>query len=406
MAKPKQLPSGSWRVQIRKKGFQRVDEVFRTEEDANDFIRRQMAEMHTRRAEALKSDAGDSPMTVRAAWEGYRTSIKALEKRQATRTREAGCAKHVIRLLGDVELRLLGEAEIQEYIEKRTGETTRLGRTAGDTVRLEKGLLSQLFKWALLRRHVKRNPAKGGALELPKCKPREIRIDADQQAALQDAALAFTRHPLANKTAKPWLRLTMACGLRPGEAAKLELAWCKLKDAEIHIPGSGHKNKRPRLVVVPDHLLPELREQEALAKKAGSPYLFWSDSPARAHGRPVPYRYHKAWAAICKRAGVPSSTVPHGMRHEYISTLYETTDLSDSMVAEMAGDVHVASLQPYRHLRKAAVKERHQAVNAQREAEFKARLAEQKAEWAQRMLDELQAKRNAESAGGKDEPEA
>lgn len=406
MAKPKQLPSGSWRVQIRRKGFQRIDEVFKTEEDANEFIRRQVAEQHTRRAEALKSDAGNSAVTVRAAWEGYRVSITASKKRPATLKREAGCAKHVLRLLGDVELRLLDEAALQEYIERRTGETTRLGTTAGDTVRIEKGLLSQLFKWAILRRHVKRNPARGGTLEMPECKERIIRIDADQQAALRDAAVAFTRNPRANKTAWPWLRLTMACGLRPGEAAKIELAWCKLRDAEIHIPGSGHKNKRPRLVVVPDHLLPELREQAAAAKKAGSPYLFWSDSPARAHNKPVPYRYHKAWAAICKRAGVPPSTVPHGMRHEYISTLYETTDLSDSMVAEMAGDVHVASLQPYRHLRKAAVKERHQAVNAQREAEFKARLAEQKAEWAQRMLDELQAKRNAESAGGKDEPEA
>lgn len=381
MASVGQLPSGRWRVKVRLKNLAMTSKTFDTEAEATAWGESREAEILTAHNQSIpRVSAG---VTFRDVVARYFMSPKFMEKAKNTQSRERSCSVRVLEYFGNFALAAINGALVQDYLDVRTTEKVRhrnghvLGKKVSpDTVRLEKAFLGSVFKFAKRRDIVPSNIMKD-TFELPKCKPREGRISLQQQIALYTAAEHLAHSKGANPCLRPWLNFVFETGTRPGEAAKIELSWVNLAQRKVSIPRASHKKRHPRVVLISDELAALLYECVDRAKEAGSKYLFFSRANARrqldVNGKPlrrrrstketaarecIPYAYYHAWRNLCRNANVPTTINPHIIRHEFISRLFEETDLNDSQIASLVGDVNVLSLEPYKHLRVEQLRER------------------------------------------------
>jgi integrase len=349
MASFQTLPSGSTRAFVRLNGHPRRNKTFKTAEEARAWADRTEAAMLLRTAQSA-SDGTAGPMTVKNVWELYIEAPAFKNKAPSTRSREEDASVAVLRLLGGTALSNIDVPLVQtDFIDVRSGEKTVRGKVvSGDTLRLEKALLSSLFSFSLKRGYCKNNPMVGTKFDMPLKGQRDVRITFEQEIALKQAAADYLGRNRVNETLFFWVNFTFDTGSRPGESARIELAWVDFKKMEISIPRRAHKNRKPRVIILDERLCEIIKPQYDQAKKVGSKYLFFSHTKKFGY---TPYAYYHPWRAICKMAGLPMEAVPHSTRHEFISRLYEYTDLNDSQIAALVGDVNVLSLNPYKHLR-------------------------------------------------------
>lgn len=353
-----QLPSGSYRAQVRVKGFKPQGATFPTREAAHAWGIRLEAQLTQRTAESVLAGT-HSETTFADAYALYLSSPAHTVKAASTRDRERDAAAATLRLIGSFSLSNLDAATLQtHFFDKRVTEKNARGKpVSGDTVRLEKALISSVFTFARKRGLVKFNPALGASFDMPRLGVREVRISLEEESRLYLHALLYATRARANPCLYPWLSFIFGTGTRPGEAAAIRLEWCDFDKREIRVPRASHKTRRPRVILLHTELAEELSNFSQNARAAGSPYLFYS----QRKGVFMPYRYSTPWRAVCRLAGVSDAVVPHGVRHEFISRLFEKTTLSDSQVASLVGDVHVLSLKPYTHLRAHALRDQHDA---------------------------------------------
>lgn len=139
-----------------------------------------------------------------------------------------------------------------------------------------------------------------------------------------------------------------------------------------------HKPGSMRVIIVTPGSLDAQIER---AKKAKSAFLFYSTS---RKGDPTFFKYSGIFNKIRKLAGLPKAVVPHIMRHEYISRLFETSSFSDGQIAALVGDADVASLKPYMHLRTNELRGKLEAHQKEEQVKLKA------------MLDEIEAANQSE----------
>lgn len=341
--------NGRCRALIRRKSIGNLCKTFETEEEARAWAEGEEARLLRSVLAAPATTSGG--ITLREAWVGYQDSPAFRKKADSTRRRETQAAVPVLKSIGGFSLGSVDRIRLQHYFDRRSKEKSARGaRLSGATLHREKEFLSAVFKWAMRRGYATTNPAKT-ELELPELTIREARITIEQEAKMYDEAWSYIEfkgkgHP-PNPNIFSWFQFVMSTGTRPGEAAKIELDWVHVENREIHIPRAGHKTRRPRIILLTPDVASMVELQVAYAREQGSKYLFFSKSG----GEFTPYSYAKPWRTICRRAGVPDSVVPHSSRHEFISRLFEKTDLSDSQVATLVGDVHPLSLKPYTHLR-------------------------------------------------------
>lgn len=343
-----QLPSGSWRASVRLAGHEPQYKTFKQRSDAESWAASAETSLRKISLTALIDGETDA-LTFAQAYALYLESPAFLKKAATTRRREPQCAVAPLRLLGKTALIHISAPLLQsKFFDVRASEKGPRGQTlSGDTLRLEKALISSVFAFARRRGHVKINPTLAGDFELPTLGTRDIRISHQEEVLLTDTALEYINHYRANRTLPFWLAFVFATGTRPGEAAKIERSWCNFRTNQIHIPRTGHKTRLPRVILIPENIVEFIKVQDVIARHAESKYLFFSGK----EGDYKPYRYSHPWRKICRRVGIPDSVVPHGIRHEYISRLFQYTTLSDTQVAALVGDVHVLSLRPYTHLR-------------------------------------------------------
>jgi integrase len=347
------LPSGSYRVQIRRKGIATERKVFKTEAEAKAWASDREHELIA--AHSLAAPRISAGGTLAETINGYFSSPKFQDKRESTQKRERVAAKPVIAALGRYSASIITGADIQNYFDERSNVITRNGKIAGHTIRLEKALLSATFKYAKRRNLVPVN-IMCDTFETIKCKSREIRVTPLQQQALLIHARMHCTGKETNPATYPWIALLLETGMRPGEAAKVELTWLDLANRQMNIPKHGQKLDVERTVLLPEETVSLLKKQVKRAEKAGSKFLFYSEAKK---GICTKFAYDGPWRIIAKRAGVPGG--PHACRHEYISRLFEETDLSDSQIAVLAGDKNVLSLKDYKHLRAAKFRPQQQA---------------------------------------------
>lgn len=374
MATITELKNGKFRVQLRRKAIGYKEEYFDTREEAEAWALETESALLQRHHAAPKVAARE--LLFKDLVEKYFASPVFENKADTTQDREKSISKPVVQHFGRYAVTVIDGTMIQDYFDERSRERKKLsngkladGRISGHTVRLEKAFLSSVFKFAKRRNLAPRNIMLD-SWDLPTCNKREGRISIQEQVNLFSAAKEMALNPRANPCMLPWLRFIFETGTRPGEAAKLEVPWFDFEKRKVSIPRKSHKKRNPRVILLRKELADELEKQCALAIAAGSKYIFWSLSnnprPKDGAGKPLrrrrtreeteareirPYAYYHAWRRICAKAGVPPNINPHIVRHEFISRLYEHTELNDGQIASLVGDVNVLSLEPYKHLR-------------------------------------------------------
>jgi len=377
MASVTRLSSGSYRCQIRRKGFPAEGESFGTKAEATAWGKRREMEIKAVISSRRPATGGLRFKDLVAKY----LAATHKNKSESTQKREMVSAKTVLDRLGETPVELITGATIQMFLDERQldkplrrvkGEDGVMtskpidGKTvSGHTVRLDKEFISSVFRFAKRREMVPTNIMKD-SFELPQTNQREMRISIEQQYKLFIEAQEMCKSKRTNQSLLTWLHLVFATGTRPGEAAKIELAWCDLKDASINIPRRGQKKRNPRVILIGDELLKQLKGQYARATAAGSQYLFWSVANLKggdkSEGRAmIPYGYYAPWRRIAKRAGLDIETCPHVVRHEFICRLFENPELnlSDGQIASLVGDVNALSLEPYKHLRAKSLRGEH-----------------------------------------------
>jgi len=384
MATVGELPSGSFRAQIRRKGLAAISRVFPTRLEAEAWAASREAELLSAQSQTVsKPNAG---MTFAAAVERYLTGPKFADKAPGTQARERTCSVRLLQYFGNYALSVIDGAMVQEYIDMRCNERVKHKngkkldkKVSPDTVRLEKAFLSAVFKFSKRRNLIQANIMRD-SFELPTCVPKEGRITLQQQVSAYNCAREMSVARNANPSLLPWVYFVFETGTRPGEAAKIELSWVDLEQRKISIPRVGQKKRNARVVLVGEELAEMLQECINRAEAAGSKFLFFSRGNAPlerdAKGRPIRRRrdeaemaarpcksfsYYNAWRTLTKAAGIPKNIHPHLIRHEFISRLFEETDLNDSQIASLVGDVNVLSLEPYKHLRVEQLRNRQDA---------------------------------------------
>jgi len=343
------LPSGSYRARIRRRGVKNLDKSFKTITEAEAWAK----EIEAEQAKGYTAHSKEpGAMSLTEAWHGYQTSITYREKAPSTQKREQSAMLAVKRLIGEYSLTSLTEAIIQrDFIDKRTREKRKDDYIQGDTVRIELVLVTSILIWAKRRGHISEVVSKKADFERPKLGKRDQRISREQEQQLRSAARIYNAmragedldaKKLPNFSPSAWLDFCLATGTRPGEAAKIELAWIKYENTEIHM---RHKPGTKRVIIVTPG---SLEKQIERARAAKSKFLFYSIS---REGKPTYFKYSGTFTKIRTLAGLPKTIIPHIMRHEYISRLFETSGFSDGQIASLVGDEDVASLKPYMHLR-------------------------------------------------------
>lgn len=384
MATVCELPSGKFRAQIRRKNLAAIGKVFDTRDEAEAWGVAREAELVSAKSQSVaRPNAG---MTFRTAVQRYFEGPKFKEKAPGTQARERTSSTRLLEWFGDYTMSVIDGALVQEYIDMRCNEkvkhkngTELKKKLSPDSVRLEKAFLSAVFKFSKRRNIVGTNIMRD-SFELPTCIPREGRITLEQQLAAYTCAETMGYAKNANPSLLPWIYFVFETGTRPGEAAKIELSWLNLAERKISIPRIGQKKRNARVVLIGDNLIGMLRECEVRALAADSKYLFFSRANAplekdakgqsmrrrrtasETAARPCkPFAYYCAWRNVTKAAGIGANVNPHIIRHEFISRLFEETDLNDSQIASLVGDLNVLSLEPYKHLRVERLRDRQDA---------------------------------------------
>ena len=107
------LPSGAWRVQVRRRSL-KVDQTFPTELEARTFLARYVARIDPK---------ADSPL-LSNAWDQYEKSLEFANKRPRTRGTEASRIKKWIERLGDTPVGAIQPQHVEDYIARRNPPLT------------------------------------------------------------------------------------------------------------------------------------------------------------------------------------------------------------------------------------------------------------------------------------------
>lgn len=329
-----QLPSGSWRTQLRQKNFPKFDQVHPSREEAEAA---EAAEMARRRG-----TVSDGPnMLLRDAIAGYKRSEQFLELAVRTKRSYAHALDEVSKALGEYSLGYLGDrvSVITGYRdERRTVISIRTGRPLGaDAVRIELSALSQVFQWSIEARIFTHNPLllirrKRG----PKRKVRLNPIELHNLKRIVERG-AVPEHRIFAR----FLLIQLELYCRPGELAQVLLA--DVNTMKRNCIFRDTKNGLDRNVYISDAAAELIDEQIKLAVDFQSQYLFHTVS---RNGKHVPFNYawwHKQFREI-KFLG--PKFVPHVMRKESISSALESS-IPTPTIQLMTGHRSIQSVEQY-----------------------------------------------------------
>jgi integrase len=342
MANITKLPSGSYRVRIRRISAPLITRTFSTRKEAERWSDEQ---------EAALGGAVALPLSVREYREAKNLSLRDLftryfnswnhsKKAETTKTGEAAKSKPIILHLGDYSIVHINSALIAAYRDTRMNSIGHRGKPLSpDQVRLELALLCTVMslaagEWSL----IPSNPCRG--VSKPSGVQRKRRLSEEEERRLRVALYARSD----KKRLTRFVLTAFYTGMRAGEIAKLEKRSLKLDKRQILLDST--KNSESRLIPLSDEICNVLR-LALEASPAESPYVFTSLS---RKGGYAPYSYSSAWGGTLKAAGIQNLRF-HDLRHEFVSRLFEKTQLSDGQIASLSGHKSPQALWRYKHLR-------------------------------------------------------
>lgn len=328
----KQLPSGRFRLQVRRATLT-IDEVFETRQDAESFFK-----LHTVGATgtAAKKTRG---ITVDDAWALYIGTRDFLEKKPNTRNSEETHIKPVLAALGSKAVKGLIADDIDTFIVKRTK-----ANKAPDTIRNEVAALSAVLNYCRKHHIVVANVAMG--IKRPSKVPTVHRMPAGHQGAL----MKILAHPKYRFRAVARLALLVReTGARPGEWVNVQWEDIYLDQQRVVFKNTKYKGM-PRTVPLTKSAMALLSAQleditiNMFDKFGASDWVFPTLS---REGEITPIPYSGAIRDMKKEELLPKGLRTHNGRHEFISSLVESSDLDDSRIMALVGHHSPTSMQIY-----------------------------------------------------------
>lgn len=228
---------------------------------------------------------------------------------------ETGLRVHVLPRWGDVQVGTIDRREVEEWT--RTLETT----LAPATVRGVVATLRALLEVAVRAGTVAVNPCR--AVRLPRLRQREVLCLSAEQIESLANAMDRPEHALL-------IRLAAWTGLRAGELGALRRSRLDLRQGVLRVEESladvrGNlifgppKTYQRRAVPVPKPLLPDLKVHLASSVGPNPDALVF----AGPDGKPMSHRnfYRATFKPALVRAGIPSETRFHDLRHTFAALL-------------------------------------------------------------------------------------
>lgn len=326
--------AGSWKAEIRRKGWPKVYKNFRTKRDAEDWARAKEDEMV--RGSFIARDKSENT-SLRSAFDRYVNEVVPTKK-ESSRRREIGRAKFLSEQLGQYSLATLNSEIISGFRDKRLSE----GKS-NNTVRLELALLSHLYsvsikEWGI---GLTVNPVLNVRKPSPG-KGRERRLKKDEEDRLLRAA---------NQQSNPFvgwiIRLALHTAMRKGEIVSLVLDSVDMDKKTIFIRDT--KNSLVRTVPMSGSAFETMKEVMTYHYRPDDTDLVFPGKPGKNGEKPKPYTINKAWVRTLQIAEMDDFRF-HDLRHEATSRLVEA-GFSDQQVASITGHSSMQMLKRYTHLR-------------------------------------------------------
>ena len=303
-------PSGGklWRLKYRHEGKEKLLSLGAYPEIS-------LADARQRRDEARKQVAhGIDPGAVRKAQKQAVTeeteTFEVIAREWHSKFAHTWTAGHTTKLLSAMTRDLfpwLGTRPVKELkaVELLTALRRIESRGTLETAHRMRGLLGQIFRYAVVTGRAERDPAADlrGALPQPNENHHAAITDPQEVAPLLRALDGYSGHFVV----KCALRLAPLLFVRPGELRHAEWAEIDLDEAVWNIPGIKMKMKEPHLVPLSKQAVEILRELQPLTD--ASQYVFPS---GRSFARPMS---NNAILAALRRMGYDKDTMTgHGFR--------------------------------------------------------------------------------------------
>lgn len=351
MAALSQLPSGKWRVQVRRSGIYRAA-TFQTRSEAKNW------------AAAIESQAHHIAASGFAPVPKGATLADLIDKYSETHTKVPGKTKAATlamlkRDLGKVKLSSLSAIVLRDFIDRRAE-----AGAGGVTIAADLSLLSAVLKWG---RHARQ-------LDLPERLALEARGSL-QHRGLNTRSQERTREPTDDELARLYAhwngstrqmidmvlvcRFALATGMRLGEICRLEAADVDADARTVTI----RDRKDPRNKAGNDQTVPLLPDAWAIV----APLL-----PAAEGGMLFPYRAESvstAFTRACIALGIVDLHF-HDLRHRATAQFFRM-GLDIPRVALLSGHKTWAMLRRYTDIKPGDVHStlaERQAVNGRRRA--------------------------------------
>lgn len=333
----RQLPSGRYRLQIRRSDLQ-VDEVYDTRDDAQAALQR-----HTGPAAPGKRSRRSTGLSLDDAWTAYRESRAFLEKKPKTQRSEDTHVKPVLVRLGTRPVKSLTADDVDALIVAQT----RAGKKP-DTVRNAVASLSAVLNYCRTKAIVTSNVTIG--VKRPSAPPVVKRMPPGHQGAL----MKVLNHPKYRYRAVARLALLVReTGARPGEWATARWDGVHLDKQRVIFEDTKYK-RQPRTVPITQAsmaLLTAQLEDITLNHFDTLSASEWVFPVIGRDGELHPIAYTGTLRDMKKDALLPKGLRAHNGRHEFISSLVESSDLDDARIMSLVGHHSPASMQIYTHAR-------------------------------------------------------
>lgn len=341
---PMRLPNGTYRVQIRRRGFPPVDRTFNSLKAAQAF------EDEEREKIALGPTPLNRSLRFDQAVELYQRSSDFRKKKPNTQKTERSRIHRAVQALGAYSLENLADGQrIRLFVDTLHDEKLRIlekkssgklgakldakrrdgdadGTLRNESIRLEIAAISAVLNWAVGMGILVVNPIKN--MPRPSDLPRRRRLHRDEELAI--FTLTAREDLVDTQTGEDvrFLALLRELGCRPGELACLRIEDIDLDARALRFRDT--KNGTDRTVVIVDTVSRLLSTQlvQASVKAPSSGYLFTTFG---RDGTPKPFYYRSAvdrlreqrvvesdfFAAACRREHA-SAAFEHGLHHEDI----------------------------------------------------------------------------------------
>lgn len=331
-----QRDSGRFRLQIRRDDL-KVDETYDTESAAREAQERYMGAGASGKARKSRR------LTLDEAWTQYVASRAFLEKKSNTRCSEETHVKPVLAQFGGFSVRELTADHVDRFI-----ATQLKAGKAADTIRNSVAALSAILNFCRKRNIVAANVTIG--VKRPSAEPVVRRMPLAHLGAL----IKILTHPKYRFRAVARLALLVReTGARPGEWDRTQ--WDDLDLAKQEVVFKNTKYKRmPRTVPLTAAAMSLLCAQleditiKQFEKFGASEWIF----PTKGRdGTLNPIPYSGTIRDMKKAQLIPKELRAHNGRHEFITSLVESSDLDDSRIMSLVGHHSPTSMQIYTHAR-------------------------------------------------------